>query len=180
MKFTPILLSLIAMALLAIPAQADGGQCDTIVNIQTNDIVFLGNNGATDTLALSVEEDLTTGQMLSGTVAFIQGPLVGLDLTVGGSGSLFSITGPGILMNFGLFDYSLDEAYPFVIGFPNPGTYGYELFYNDEQMGSTHLTDWPESGEVTVTEVPNVPEPSFLSMLCVGLFVLSALKLKLA
>jgi len=179
MKFTPILLSLFAVALLAIPAHADSGQCDTIVNITTSDIVFSDGNGGTDTLALSIQEDATTGQMLSGTVGFTQGSLAGLDLTVGGSGSLFSIQGPGILMNFGLFDYSVDEYYPFAIGFPTPGVYGYQLFYNDNAY-QDGFAPWAESGEVTVTDASQVPEPSVLLLLPIGLLVLAGLKLKLA
>jgi|ERR1700683_459178 hypothetical protein len=136
---------------------------DSIVNITTSDIVFSNGNGGTDTLALSMQEDATTGAILSFSGEFTQGQLAGLILSVGGEGNSFVLTGGGIFMNFGIFDYSKAEYYNTVIGFPTPGVYGFGLFYNDNNMlGSNYIASWPESGEVKVTDPPSVPEPSSL------------------
>jgi hypothetical protein len=136
---------------------------DSILNITTSDIVFSNGNGGTDTLALSMQEDATTGEILSFSGEFTQGQLSGLVLSIAGADNSFVLTGGGIFMNFGLFDYSLEEYRDSVQGFPTPGVYSYGLFYNDNNMvGSNYIASWPESGVVTVTDPPSVPEPSSL------------------
>ena len=148
---------------LAVLLLASVCHADSIVNITTSDIVFSNDNGGTDTLALSMQEDVTTGEILSFSGSFTQGQLAGLVLSIAGADNSFVLTGGGVFMNFGLFDYSLEEYRDTVQGFPTPGVYSYGLFYNDNNMlGSDDIASWPESGEVTVTDPPSVPEPSSL------------------
>ena len=165
-----LLTALSVLVLLAVPAHAD-----SVVNISTNDIVFSNGQGGTDTLALSMQEDVTTGAILSSSAEFTQGTLTGTELTVEGSGNSFSLIGGDIFMNFGIFDYSKAEYYNTVIGFPDPGVYSWGLFFNDNGYADG-FASWAESGEVTVTD-PQVPEPAEYTLLVGGIFGLIALKL---